>query len=106
VGAPCSCPRHTVVCRGGLIFPTSPTFPDIIMAKKVAALIGYGPGIGHAVATKWAAEGFSVALVSRTAEKLEAAAKAIPNAQCVGRSQTSHASARQTALLPCLWAKC
>jgi NADP-dependent 3-hydroxy acid dehydrogenase YdfG len=49
-------------------------------SKRVAALIGYGPGIGHSVASKWAAEGYAVALVSRTASKLEAAVKAIPNA--------------------------
>jgi len=49
-------------------------------ARKVALVIGYGPGIGHSVATKWSAQGFSVALVSRTAAKLEAAAKTIPNA--------------------------
>jgi NADP-dependent 3-hydroxy acid dehydrogenase YdfG len=48
-------------------------------ARKVAAVIGYGPGIGHAVATKWSAEGFNVALVSRSAEKLEAACKTISN---------------------------
>ena len=47
--------------------------------SKVALVVGYGAGIGHAVATKWAAEGCSVALISRTAEKLEAAAKTIPN---------------------------
>jgi short-subunit dehydrogenase len=40
-------------------------------ARKVAVVIGYGPGIGHSVAKKWATEGFNVALVSRTAAKLE-----------------------------------
>lgn len=49
------------------------------MATKVAVMIGYGPGIGHSVASKWSKEGFKVALVSRTAEKLEAATKTIPN---------------------------
>lgn len=46
---------------------------------KVAVVIGYGAGIGDSVARKWSQEGFSVALVSRTAEKLEEAAKTIPN---------------------------
>ena len=49
-------------------------------SRKVAMVIGYGAGIGHSIATKWSAEGFSVALVSRTKEKLEEAAKKIPNA--------------------------
>ena len=49
------------------------------MPSKVAAVIGYGAGIGHSVAKKWSAEGFRVALVSRTAAKLEAAAMDIPN---------------------------
>ena len=51
------------------------------MASKVAAVIGYGPGIGHSCAALWAANGYTVALVSRTASKLEAAAKTIPNAK-------------------------
>ncbi|KAH8061155.1 3-oxo-behenoyl-CoA reductase [Aureococcus anophagefferens] len=51
------------------------------MASKVAAVIGYGPGIGHSCAALWAANGYTVALVSRTASKLEAAAKIIPNAK-------------------------
>jgi short-subunit dehydrogenase len=49
------------------------------MANKVAVVIGYGAGIGHSVASKWSKEGFKVALVSRTAEKLNEAAKTIPN---------------------------
>eukprot|EP00629_Pelagomonadales_sp_RCC1024_P008883 CAMPEP_0119273764 /NCGR_PEP_ID=MMETSP1329-20130426/10943_1 /TAXON_ID=114041 /ORGANISM="Genus nov. species nov., Strain RCC1024" /LENGTH=226 /DNA_ID=CAMNT_0007274005 /DNA_START=155 /DNA_END=832 /DNA_ORIENTATION=+ len=47
-------------------------------AKGVAAIIGYGPGIGHACATLWAKHGYSVALISRTASKLEEASKTIP----------------------------
>eukprot|EP00040_Diaphanoeca_grandis_P039486 m.259205 g.259205 ORF g.259205 m.259205 type:complete len:252 (-) comp37692_c0_seq1:180-935(-) len=46
--------------------------------SKVAVIIGYGQGIGHSIATKWSKEGFKVALVSRTKEKLEAASKTIP----------------------------
>ena len=43
-------------------------------ARKVAAVIGYGPGIGHSCAALWSSKGYSVALVSRTASKLETAA--------------------------------
>ena len=66
-------------------------------ARKVAAVIGYGPGIGHAVAAKWAAEGFNVALVSRNAEKLEAATKMIANSRAFPCDATDTA-ALQTCL--------
>eukprot|EP00631_Chrysoreinhardia_giraudii_P001438 CAMPEP_0197421406 /NCGR_PEP_ID=MMETSP1170-20131217/6715_1 /TAXON_ID=54406 /ORGANISM="Sarcinochrysis sp, Strain CCMP770" /LENGTH=223 /DNA_ID=CAMNT_0042948637 /DNA_START=60 /DNA_END=731 /DNA_ORIENTATION=- len=48
-------------------------------ARKVCTVIGYGPGIGHAAAAKFAKEGYSVAIVGRTASKLEAGAASIPN---------------------------
>jgi len=41
------------------------------IAQKVAVVIGVGPGIGNAVAIKFASQGYSVALVSRTKSKLE-----------------------------------
>jgi len=47
--------------------------------NKVCVIIGYGPGVGKAIAERWSKEGFSIALVSRTASKLEEAAKTIPN---------------------------
>ena len=50
-------------------------------AKKVAAVIGYGPGIGHSCAALWASKGYAVALVCRTASKLETGSKKIPNSQ-------------------------
>jgi NADP-dependent 3-hydroxy acid dehydrogenase YdfG len=50
-------------------------------ALPVAVIIGYGSGIGHQVALKWSVNGYAVALVSRTQEKLDAAVKLIPNAK-------------------------
>ena len=50
-------------------------------ARKVCVVVGYGPGIGHSVAMKWASNGYSVALVSRTLAKLEAATKVVPSSQ-------------------------
>ena len=50
-------------------------------ARKVAAVIGYGPGIGHSCAALWASKGYAVALVCRTASKLETGSKQIPNSQ-------------------------
>lgn len=46
------------------------------MAKTIL-VCGYGPGISTAVAEKFGSEGFSVALVARNQEKLDAAAKAL-----------------------------
>ena len=40
--------------------------------KKVIVIFGYGPGISNAVAQKFGSEGFSVALVARNRERLEA----------------------------------
>ena len=39
-------------------------------------IVGFGPGVGQAVAQAFAAEGFSLALLARSREKVEAAADA------------------------------
>ena len=44
---------------------------------KVIVIVGFGPGISTAVAEKFGAEGFSVALVARNAGKLEAGVRAL-----------------------------
>jgi short-subunit dehydrogenase len=41
--------------------------------QKTILVCGYGPGISAAVANKFGAEGFQVALVARSAGKLEEA---------------------------------
>jgi len=46
------------------------------MAKTII-VCGYGPGISAAVAEKFGAEGFSVALVARNAERLSSGVKAL-----------------------------
>jgi NAD(P)-dependent dehydrogenase (short-subunit alcohol dehydrogenase family) len=45
--------------------------------KPVIAVVGAGPGIGEAVAHRFAAEGFVVALLARTEEALQTMAKNI-----------------------------
>lgn len=50
-------------------------------ASKVCAVFGFGPGLGTAVARKWSKEGFSVALLSRTLDKVQAAESTIPNSK-------------------------
>lgn len=47
------------------------------LKKPVIAVVGAGPGIGEAVARRFAAEGFAVALLARTEEKLKTMAKGI-----------------------------
>src|ERR1700753_3686829 len=46
------------------------------MAKTIL-ICGYGPGISHAMAERFASEGFSVALAARNAERLAAGVKAL-----------------------------
>ena len=45
--------------------------------SKVIVVFGFGPGISAAVAEKFGAEGYAVALVARSAERIESAAKAL-----------------------------
>jgi NAD(P)-dependent dehydrogenase (short-subunit alcohol dehydrogenase family) len=48
--------------------------------SKTIIVAGYGPGISKAVAQKFGAEGFAVALVARRADKLAAGVKALEGA--------------------------
>src|SRR4051812_20085027 len=43
--------------------------------SKTILVCGHGPGISDAVARKFGAEGFSVAIAARSADRLNAAAK-------------------------------
>ena len=65
-------------------------------ARKVAAVIGYGPGIGHSCAALWASKGYAVALVSRTASKLETATTQIPNSAAFPCDITDNAALTTT----------
>lgn len=47
--------------------------------KPVISVVGAGPGIGEAVARRFAAEGFVVALLARTEDKLQSMAAGIDN---------------------------
>jgi NADP-dependent 3-hydroxy acid dehydrogenase YdfG len=47
------------------------------MATTTILVCGFGPGISTAVAAKFGAEGFAVALVARNAERLDAGVKAL-----------------------------
>ncbi len=80
-----------------LLLLTSVTALESRMAaKKVAAVIGYGPGIGHSCAALWASKGYAVALVSRTASKLETATTQIPGSAAFPCDITDNAALTTT----------
>eukprot|EP00525_Craspedostauros_australis_P002620 CAMPEP_0198109820 /NCGR_PEP_ID=MMETSP1442-20131203/1872_1 /TAXON_ID= /ORGANISM="Craspedostauros australis, Strain CCMP3328" /LENGTH=229 /DNA_ID=CAMNT_0043765629 /DNA_START=99 /DNA_END=788 /DNA_ORIENTATION=+ len=49
-------------------------------AQKVCVIFGYGPGLGAACAAKWASEGYKVAILARSIDKLKAAESSMPSA--------------------------
>lgn len=53
------------------------------MTDRICVVLGAGPGNGLAFARRFAADGYRVALVARSREKLEAFAADIPNARAV-----------------------
>ncbi|KAI1614577.1 short-chain dehydrogenase/reductase SDR [Exophiala viscosa] len=55
--------------------------------KPVIAVVGAGPGIGEAVARRFVAEGFVVALLARTEDKLQTMAAEIENDHGKGTAQ-------------------
>ena len=55
------------------------------MAMPTVAIIGAGPGLGAAVARRFGAEGFSIALVSRDQAKLDALAAQLEDGGLVAR---------------------
>lgn len=52
---------------------------------KTIVVCGHGPGISEAVARKFGAEGFSVALLARSRERVEKAAAALSDAKIAAR---------------------
>jgi NAD(P)-dependent dehydrogenase (short-subunit alcohol dehydrogenase family) len=44
---------------------------QIMAPSKVCAVFGYGPGLGAAMARKWSKEGFQVAIMSRSLDKVK-----------------------------------
>ncbi len=56
------------------------------LSGQIAIVTGAGRGIGRAIAARFAAEGAHVALVSRTAEELDARAREIADAGGTAKS--------------------
>jgi NAD(P)-dependent dehydrogenase (short-subunit alcohol dehydrogenase family) len=53
------------------------------MGDKVCAIVGYGPGNGAAFARRFAADGYRLALLGRSGERIEAAAAEYPSSKAV-----------------------
>jgi NAD(P)-dependent dehydrogenase (short-subunit alcohol dehydrogenase family) len=53
------------------------------MSDKVCVVVGAGPGSGRAFAQRFASDGYRVALIGRSRDKLEAVAAEVPGAQVV-----------------------
>jgi short-subunit dehydrogenase len=51
-----------------------------LMSKPVCAIVGAGPGLGLALAHKFGQEGMSIALISRSAESLQASVESLAQA--------------------------
>ena len=62
------------------------------MSEKVCAIIGAGPGNGLAFARRFAAEGYRVALVGRTLEKLQTVAAEVAGSRAIAGDATDPAS--------------
>jgi len=58
-------------------------------AMPTIAIIGAGPGLGAAVARRFGAEGYSIALISRDQEKLDALAAQLQDSGLVARGYSS-----------------
>ena len=54
-----------------LLFSVSYCKQIMSASNKVCAIFGFGPGIGAAVARKWSKEGYQVAIMSRSLEKVK-----------------------------------
>jgi NAD(P)-dependent dehydrogenase (short-subunit alcohol dehydrogenase family) len=66
------------------------------MARPVCVVVGVGPGNGAAIARRFGAEGYSVALVARTAGYLEELARAIDGARAYPCDASDPASLEAT----------
>ena len=62
------------------------------MADKVAAVLGVGPGLGTAIAARFAREGYAVALMARSKESVSAAREAVEGAGAEGLAVATDAT--------------
>jgi len=61
------------------------------MADRICVIVGAGPGNGRAFAQRFASDGYRVALVARSQQKLEALASELPGSRvCPLMSPTRH----------------
>jgi NADPH-dependent F420 reductase len=103
-------------CRGApsirvgsaLRYPTYPNFEAIVSGKPTLAIIGGTGALGSGLARRWVAAGYSVVIGSRTADKAEAAARAVasaaPGAAVRGLVNAVAAEAGNVVMLAVPWA--
>lgn len=72
-------------------------------SNKVAVVVGVGPGLGAAVARRFAREGFAVGLVARTAARCEAVQRDVEEAG--GRALSAPADAADPASIAAAFAR-
>src|SRR5262245_44792318 len=65
----------------------------MVTGKPTLAIIGGTGALGSGLARRWAAAGYDIVIGSRTADKAEAAARAIASAAAAVRVATSAAAA-------------
>jgi len=66
------------------------------VAKPVCVIAGVGPGIGQALASKFASEGYAVAMLARTEARLRQYAERIPGAHAYACDVSDFASVEAT----------
>ena len=64
------------------------------MSDRVCAVTGVGPGTGTALVRRFAAEGYHVAMLARSAERLEELARTIPGARAYAADVGNEAAVR------------
>jgi NAD(P)-dependent dehydrogenase (short-subunit alcohol dehydrogenase family) len=80
--------RDRTAIASGHRHPLVASYDAVMSQPNVAAVVGVGPGLGASVAARFAREGFVVALLARSAEKLGPIQAAIPRSLAVSVDAT------------------
>ena len=59
----------------------------VVMEKRLAVVIGAGPGLGQALAERWAKEGFAVVLMARDEARLGGMVRTLRDKGCEAYAQ-------------------
>jgi NAD(P)-dependent dehydrogenase (short-subunit alcohol dehydrogenase family) len=82
------------MCGTGAFYPELRDRGSVAaMSDRVCAVTGVGPGTGAALVRRFAAEGYRVAMLARSAERLEELARTIPGARAYAADVGDEAAA-------------